>query len=178
MPAPLLWIIQIALAVVFAWAATAKLAQWKSWRSSLAAYGVRGRLAAVVAVAVPAAEAGIIALVLTGAGRVAMASVLVLVALFSLGVLRARAHRGDRLPCGCFGKTEARDYRVMLVRNALLAAMAGTVLVGSDANTALSAAEVPRAPDVLPAFLVAAGLVLAVWMLRHVTNLMRRREHM
>ena len=177
MPVPLLWICQAALAVVFAWAATAKTAQWGSWRSSLSAYGIPPRLEAVVAAAVPAAEVAVVALVVGGLTNVAMALALALLALFSLGVVRARSRSGDRLPCGCFGKTEERDYRFMLVRNALLASLAGIVLIG-DGESLVEGAEMPAADEILPALLAAGGLLLAAWMFRHVTQLMRRREHM
>lgn len=178
MPDPLLWTLQGLLVVVFAWAALAKIVQWSAWRSSLGAYGIPGRLVNPVAVTVPLAEIGLAALILSGATRVAMAATLALLAFFCLAVLRARARQGDRLPCGCFGKTEARDYRLMLVRNGLLGALAGVVLVTGDEGSPISSAEVPTAGEVIPAILVVAGALLVVWMLRYATHLMKRREHM
>ena len=178
MPDPLVWTLQALLAVVFAWAALAKVIQWSSWRSSLDAYGIPAASLGLVAVLVPVAELGLAALILSGATRVAMAATLALLAFFCLAVLRARARQGDRLPCGCFGKTEARDYRLMIVRNALLGTVAGVVLVVGDEGSPVSSAEMPPAGELLPALLVACGVALVVWMLKHVTTLMKRREHM
>lgn len=178
MPAPLLWICQVAVAVVFGWAAVAKVVQWRSWRSSLIAYGIPRAGEATAAVLVPLAELGVVALVVSGLMNVAMAFALGLLALFSFAVLAARARSGDRLPCGCFGKAEARDYRLMLVRNALLSALAATVLLAGDGETVVSGADLGARDEILPALLVAGGVLLGVWMLRHATQLMRRREHM
>ncbi len=178
MPAPLLWICQAALAVVFAWAAVAKVIQWKSWRSSLAAYGIPRSIEPFAAALVPSAEVVVAALIVFGLPKVGVAAALAMLGLFSLAVVRARARTGDRLPCGCFGQTDARDYRLMLVRNALLGALAGTILVGGRDESLVEGMQGPPAGEVLPAILVAAGVLLVAWMLRHVTQLMRRREHM
>ncbi len=178
MPDPLLWICQALLASVLGWAAVAKVAQWGAWRSSLSSYGIPRPMEGPVAILVPLAEAEVVAFVLVGLTRVAMAAALALLAGFCLAVLRARSRAGDRLPCGCFGKTEARDYRLMLVRNAALGVVAGAVLLAGREASPVSPSEVPPADEILPALLAAAGIVLGAWMLKHATSLMRRREHM
>ncbi|MDQ4142849.1 MAG: hypothetical protein M3198_03740 [Actinomycetota bacterium] len=178
MPDPLLWTFQALLAVVFAWAAVAKTLQWRAWRSSLASYGIPRTIETPVAVLVPVAEVTVVLLVLGGVARVAMASALALLAAFCLAVLRARSREGDRLPCGCFGKTEARDYRLMLVRNAALSALAGLVLLGGDGLDPVTAGDVPEPGEVLPATLVIIGILLGGWILKQATSSMKRREHM
>lgn len=175
MPAPFPWILQALLAVTFGWAALAKLVRWSTWRASLGPYGVPKALVSAVATTVPLAEATVAFLLVVGPSRVALAATLALVSAFSLAVLKARNVTGDRLPCGCFGRTEARDFRLMLGRNALLAATAGALLL-TGAKGDLASTEAPSPAEVLPALLVAAGLGLVVWMLKYATTLMHRGE--
>ena len=131
-----------------------------------------------VAVLVPVLELGVAALVVAGETKIAMAAVIALLNGFSLAVLQARARTGDRLPCGCFGRTEERDYRLMLTRNSLLGILAGAVLIGGDADGFVADGGAPTAGDLIPALLVAVGVLLVLWMSRYATSLMRRREHM
>jgi uncharacterized membrane protein YphA (DoxX/SURF4 family) len=178
MPGPLLWISAVALALTLLWAGSAKLVRWSAWRPSLEPYGIPGSLRPVVAVLVPAVEITIAMMIVVGPTRVAMALTLAMLAGFSLAVLRARASEGDRLPCGCFGGSEARDYRLMLVRNAFLGALAGAVLLSRTEDTVISSNDLPASSQILPALLVISGVLLVVWTLRQATSMMRRREHM
>ena len=178
MPPPLSWALQAVLAITFAWAAGAKVARWSTWRATLPGYGIARGLLGPVAVGVPLLEATVSTLAVAGVTRVAMAAALALLSAFSFGVLRARARQGDRLPCGCFGRTEERDYRVMLARNAVLAALAGAVLLFGREVELLSGAGAPDMKDAVPGLLVAVGALLAVWMAKHATSLMHRRENM
>lgn len=152
------------LAAAFAWAAVAKVVRFAAWREALAGY----RLPDVAEVAarplVPLVEAVTAALLLAGGGasRAGAALALALTAAFSLAVLRARRLQGDRLPCGCFGGSGRRDYRLMLVRNATLGGAAALALL----LPAVASVE-PAAPDpsqVLPAALAAAGVGLVAWL--------------
>ena len=178
MPDPLPWILQAVVALTFAWAAAAKLIRWSTWTSSLAAYGVPQGLRAPLAVLVPALEVAVPALMVAGETKSAMAVAIALLSGFSLAVLVARARTGDRLPCGCFGGTEERDYRLMLIRNSLLGGLAGLVLVAGPEDGFVTSGDAPPARELVPVLLVAVGVLLLVWMLRHATSLMRRREHM
>ena len=175
MPAPLQWTLQALLAVTFAWAAAAKTARWSSWRKGLEPYDLPGVLVTPIALAVPLVEAALVVLLVVGPARIALASTLTLVSLFSLAVLRARAHSGDRVPCGCFGRTDERDYRVVLVRNALLGASAGALLVSGTKDDLISTAS-PDPTEAVPALLVATGVALLIWMFKHATSLLRRGE--
>ena len=177
MPDPLLLVAELTLALTFAWAVAAKLVHWSTWTSSLSAYGISGGLTLLAAILVPLAELSVAALILVGPIRVGLAATLLLVSTFSLGILRARARRGDRLPCGCFGQTDERDYRVLLVRNAFLGTLAGVALATDAAESIAALAELPSSADILPAVLVAAGVLLASWLGWQVTS-MRRKEHL
>ena len=176
MPDSLLLVLELTLALTFAWAVAAKLVHWSTWTSSLSAYGISDGLTLLVALLVPLAESIVAVLILFGPIRVGLAATLLLVSTFSLGILRARARRGDRLPCGCFGQTEARDYRVLLVRNAFLGALAGVALTTGVSEPIASLAELPSSTEILPAVLVAGGVVLASWLGWQIIS-MRRKEH-
>lgn len=158
------------LAVAFFWAAIAKASRPAAWRAALLGYRLPKAVVVPALVLVPVAE--IVAGVLLSAGGVASkagaALSVALLASFSLAVLHARRIAGDRLPCGCFGGGGSRDFRLMLVRNAALGAVAAAILlVPAVARYEL---ESPDATQLLPALLVALGVVLIAWL---VTTLAR-----
>lgn len=146
--------------MVFAWSAVAKLIRHGTWRGVLARYRL-GRWGALVAVAVPPVELAVPALILGGATRAGAALALLLLVPFSLAVLRARALEGDRLPCGCFGKANTRDYRTVLARNAGLGVLSGVILLGGPDVSLAEGMTFPSTSELLPAALVATGLVTA-----------------
>ena len=70
------------------------------------------------------------------------------------------------VPCGCFGDTKARDYRVMITRNILLGVLAGALLLlgeGGQATRSVGAA------DILPAALACVGVIACLAVLRSVS---------
>jgi hypothetical protein len=156
------------LVVVFAWAALAKVVRFRRWRSSLDAY--RLPFPVILAGAVPAAEASITVLVLLGRSRMASVGALMLLAGFSMAILRARRLVGDRVPCGCFGGRSQRDYRVLLARNAALAPVA--LAAFSDPGIVATPGDV----EVLPAALLLLGVVLLGFLLREVARLTPGRQ--
>ncbi len=163
------------LVLCFSWAGLVKLVRFGRWRAALGGYGFSGDVEKVVALGVPFAELGVVALVVLGPARAGGALVLALVALFSLAILHARRLRGDRLPCGCFGGGSARDYRLLLMRNATLGAAAGAMLLlGREGS--LRAFPAPDSADALPVILTIGGILLAFWMLQHVAGSLRGRE--
>jgi Methylamine utilisation protein MauE len=170
MPNALVRVLAALLAATFAWAAAAKLVRWSHWRAALDGYELPRALAAVATIGVPVAEAGAATLLLAGATRAGAAATIALLASFSGALLYARERRGDRLPCGCFGRATDRDYRVLLLRNSLLGLVAAILLArGRDVALARGWAA-PRGAEVLPAVLVAAGLGLAVWIVWQVAS--------
>jgi hypothetical protein len=163
-----------ALAVAFAWAASAKVVRPSSWRRSLAGYGLPTPVERGAVVAVPLLEAAVAALVVAGLERAAGVAASVLLFGFSLAVLRARSQRGDRLPCGCFGGARMRDYRAMLARNTVLELFAVLVaLTGTDAFRS-RLVSMPGDSDLLPAALAISCTILAAWTLGRGLALLRR----
>lgn len=152
------------LAVAFFWAAIAKASRPSAWRAALGGYALPAGLVVPALVIVPVLEI-VTGFLLSGGGTASKAGAALSVALlggFSLAVLRARRIRGDRLPCGCFGGSGSRDYRLMLVRNAVLGSVAAAILlVPAVARYEL---ETPTASQTLPALLVALGVVLIAWL--------------
>ena len=161
----------LVLVCVFAWAAVAKIARPGRWRSALARYRLGPSLERIAAYGVPAAEGGVVALLLWGDPRAGAAFALALVSAFSLVVLRARALSGDRVPCGCFGAASTRDYREMLGRNALLAAGAGTLLFAEGRASWVA----PDGNEVVAVTLTAVGALLVTWLVRQATLSLKRR---
>src|SRR5438876_258169 len=94
----------VVVGAAFAWAATAKILRPRAWRGALNGYGLGG-LERAASVGVPILELTVPALVVAGQPRAAAALTLVLLGSFSMALLRARRLGGDRVPCGCFGRS-------------------------------------------------------------------------
>lgn len=171
-PSPLATVAAWALIGTFAWAAAAKFVRGNDWPEAVAGFGFSGVLARAIAVAVPLFEVAIVALFVVGAVRVAAALTLALIAAFSAAIVWSRGTRdGNRVPCGCFGRTRDYDYRLLLLRNAGIAFLAALVLV---AKGEVSLA-VPAGTDLVPTALVAIAGVLLTWMAVQTASSLRRR---
>jgi hypothetical protein len=151
------------LAVVFTWSAVAKLLQWGRWRHVLGRYRPSGWVRLIALPAVPALELAVVLALLAGMTRSAGALTLALLAGFSLAVLRLRSIEGDRLPCGCFGKTTERDYRLVLLRNSFLAILAAVVVAAPAETPLLEGFAAPDGSELLPLILVVVGMGAAGW---------------
>lgn len=159
------------------WAAVAKAARFGQWRAALGGYGLEGRAERAASLAVPLAEALCVVLLAAGPMRAGAALSLALLAAFSLAIVRARSLQSSNdLPCGCFGGTEARDYRVMLVRNAALGVLGAIVMVGAPERGLVAQVSLARG-DLLPALLVALAFLLALWMVVGVMASLSGRQH-
>jgi hypothetical protein len=163
MPSSALRIVALLLASTFAWAALAKFARWSRWREALAGYELPGPLRLVGAPAVPLVEIGVVLLLVTGATRAGAAASVALLASFSGMLLWARERRGNRLPCGCFGRATERDYRVLLARNASLGLLSAILLAGGRDLMPWEGWAVPSGTELLPALLVTTGIVVVAW---------------
>ncbi|MCI0636841.1 MAG: hypothetical protein L0206_23440 [Actinobacteria bacterium] len=161
------------LAVVFAVAGVAKLVRWRIWRRALSAYGLPKPVERLGAVGVPIAELVAPVLVVLGLHSTAGLASLVLMESFSVAIVLARMRAGRWLECGCFGRTATRDYRVLLVRNTALAAVAMVAWrVGAD--TPVAEPGMPSGSDLIPAGLAVAGVALAVWVAAGAFTAVRR----
>jgi thiol-disulfide isomerase/thioredoxin len=166
--------LRLALAVVFAVAAVAKLTGRAGFRRALGEFGVPGGLVAPVAVALPVAELGIaVALVLPVVGWAAAIAAVALLVAFS-AVVGANLARGRAPECNCFGRLSAGPVgRETLIRNVVLAAAGGLVIAAGPRRARSSAlgwlAGLSTAQQVGLAGGVALAIVLAFegWLLVH-----------
>ena len=164
------------LVAVFGWAALAKVAGRRAWRSAVEGYGLGRATRTAAHVGVPVAEAAIVVIMLLLSTRAAGALTVALLASFSLAVLRAREIKGDRLPCGCFGTATDRDYRLMLLRNGGLGVLAAIVLLSGPEEGLLAEAAMPDGNEVAPAALALAGVLIAWWTIKQTTSAWRKKE--
>ena len=161
-----------ALALVFGWGALSKWARFPGWRATLRGYGLPRPLEGLALGAVPVAEAAVPWLALSGQTRQSAALAVMLLIVFSAAVVRARIRHGRKLACGCFGGRNTSDYRLILLRNALLGATAAVVLTSRSGQPLLEGLRGPQPREAVPAVLVLAGLALAsvvivqIWRLR------------
>jgi hypothetical protein len=165
----------VLLALLFAWAAAAKIIRFSAWRSALHGYKLPRPVQVLAVVGVPLLEAGVVALVLVDELLPAGALSLAAISAFSLVILRRRAVEGDRLPCGCFGRTTTRDYRALLARNFLIAILAAAILLGGEGVSLFDGLGAPGPGDVLPITLALAGISLTLWMVLKVAGMYQER---
>jgi hypothetical protein len=112
---------------------------------------------------VPALELSVAALAVLGLARSAGISAFALLAAFSAAIVVGRVRLGRRLDCGCFGAGRARDYRLLLARNLVLAAVAVVAWSAGTDAAVLGSVEIPSGADLVPATLVVLGIGLATW---------------
>jgi hypothetical protein len=162
------------LTAVFGAAAFAKVAAPRRWRRAVAGYGVAGSSARLVIVAVPVAEGVIAALPLLGLRATAGLAALAALAVFSIAILVARVRGHRRLACGCFGNAETRDYRSLLVRNALLGAVAVGAWTSASDGWVGAAFRLPRIAELVPAAIVGVGIASIGWLVVTASIAVRR----
>lgn len=125
----------IILAVVFAVAGVAKLADRPGTRTAIEAFGVPRALVAPAALLVPLAELGVAVLLLVpGAGAAGAAGALVLLTVLSAAVAVSMV-RGRAPECHCFGQLHSKPAGwTTLARNAALAALGAVALAVDPAR--------------------------------------------
>jgi hypothetical protein len=170
-------ILAAVLSVVFAWSASAKLLRYQEWRIALAGYRLPVPVERAARAGVPIVELLVPLLFIAGNVAAGAALVMALVGAFSLAVLRARSLEGDRLPCGCFGRGKARDYRVMLLRNSVLGTLAAALLVAGRDVRLFEGVGAPDGSEVIPITLSVAGLVAAGWAVWMASCSFRKGQH-
>lgn len=163
MPTPLPQIVSLVLAFVFAWSSSAKASRPRTWWELLGRYRL-GPLRFPVAVGVPVAEAAVAILLFRERQMIGAGLALVLLAAFSAAILRLRSLEGSRLPCGCFGKTKTRDFRVVLGRNCLLALLSAAILLNGEDFEVFEGLGAPDGSDIIPVALGIMGIVAVIWL--------------
>ena len=157
-----------ALIASFAWSAIAKAVRPSAWGRALVGFDLPRPLASLALVAVPVAEAVALGLGLLGLASAAAWLALALLVAFSLAVVRMRLRTGESVPCGCFGARTVLDWRLVLGRNLLLAAVAAWVLAQGSGATARWQDLIPRGGQLVPAALAIGGVVVAAGVLLQV----------
>ncbi len=162
------------LSLAFGAAGVAKLARPQAWRRALGSYRLPPSLERAAVAGVPMVELTIAALPLLGlASTAGLASVAVLAA-FSAAVVVGRIRVGRRLECGCFGTAAARDYRLLLARNGVLAAVALVAWRGGVDDPIGGSLRMPSGGELVPAALVVLGLGIAGWVGASALGVVRR----
>jgi ABC-type amino acid transport system permease subunit len=116
-----------------------------------------------VAIGVPVVEIAIATMPVLGLASTAGLVALWVLMAFSAAVIVGRLRVGRRLGCGCFGSSATRDYRLLLVRNLALAAVAIVAWRAGDDTPALRSLGSPGGSELVPMVLVVLGLALATW---------------
>jgi Methylamine utilisation protein MauE len=164
------------LGAAFGWSAGAKIARPASWRRVLAVDGLPPWVQRTSVIGVPVAEVAIVGLVMVGMHRTAGIVALAILAVFSAAILQARRRFGNVVACGCFGTSIARDYRILLLRNVLLAGGASIAALGDVDAPRINVPGLPTVGDALPAALAVTGIVVAAWMLASSLRSLRVRR--
>jgi hypothetical protein len=162
------------LAVTFAAAAGAKLLRPRRWRRALATYRLPSSIERAAAVGVPVVELGVAALPFLGLTSSAGLASLVALTAFSAAIVAVRIRVGRRLDCGCFGRSAARDYRLLLARNAALGVVAAVAWRTGTDRVVGGSLGAPSGAELVPAALVLLGLGLAAWAGVWAATLLRR----
>ena len=152
--------VQLLLAVVFATAGVGKLLDRAGSRTALAAFGVPEAVVPAASVLLPAVElATAVALVFHATARWGAVAALVLLLAFIWGIARVIS-RGEAPDCHCFGQLHSAPAgRGTLVRNGVLAALAGVVVVYGPGTPLDEWVDARSAPELVA---VAIGILAAV----------------
>jgi hypothetical protein len=146
--------LRIALALVLAWAAAAKLRDMPRFAAAVGEHGVGERLRRPVAWAVVAVEAALAALVLVGpTARAAGLAAFLLGLGFAASLVRLRMRGAHEVACGCFGPARRRPVEQLAARALGLAALGGLVAVG---------VPTPPAQALVAAALAALAVAVAI----------------
>jgi O-antigen ligase len=147
------------LGAVFGWAGLTKVISPERWRKALYAYRLAPGPRAVGLLLVPWAELAVLVAAVSGRARWGAWLSLLLLAIFSGTIVRTRIILGtDQLECACFGPASGRDYRLLLLRNALLAAIAVVVVLEGRIQDPILEPPAPVGGALVAALLVLAAL--------------------
>jgi hypothetical protein len=158
------------LAVAFGWAAAGKVLRPAGWRATVDRHELPPALRTAGVALVPAAETTVPVLIVAGWIHIAAALSLGLLLVFTVAILRLRSRIGDRVPCGCFGRSRTRSVRILVARNLGLAVVAAAALTGPNRFAGF---RPPTATELIPAGLAAVGVVAIALLLARATAMFR-----
>ncbi len=170
-----LLIVRLLLALVFAVAGLAKLADRPGARQAIADFGVPSALARPLGILLPLAELAVaVALIPTSTALWGSVGALALLLLFVLGI-GVNLARGNKPECHCFGQLSSSPAGwETLVRNGVLAALAGFLTwrawegdVGPSATGWLATLSGPELAALLAGLVVLAAIGAQWWFLVH-----------
>ena len=168
-------VLRLLLAVVFAVAAVAKLADLRGAAEAARSFGAPGRAAGPVAVLVALAELAIAAaLVPASTARMGAAAAVGLLVVFS-GVVAVARLRGRTPDCHCFGRLHSAPAGWTVVARNLALALAAGAVVASGPATVIGAGELAT---VGLAALVGGQALLSYTLLRRYGRALRRIEEL
>ena len=150
--------LRIALAIVLAWAAIAKLARLVRAAETLAEHGVPRGLRRPLTVVVAIIETALATMLTAGiAIKPTGIAVTALGGLFTAFLIRARLRGRRRTTCGCFGGARSANTMLLAVRAAALGASGAALAIGVPTVA-------PLTPDGWRTVAIAAlgGLVVAL----------------
>ncbi|HET8846627.1 MAG TPA: redoxin domain-containing protein [Ktedonobacteraceae bacterium] len=180
---------RLLLSVIFLIAGLTKLADLPGSQKALQAFGVPGVLARPLGIVLPVAEIAIAsALISTRWALYGARGALVLLLIFIAGISYNLA-RGRRPNCHCFGQLHSTPIGPStLIRNILLALVAGSIVYFGGKNTSLSviswfavwspAQQITFMAIVLALLLIACGGWILVQTLSHQGRLLLRIERL
>lgn len=158
----------LVLAGVMAWSGWAKLKDNGVWRQQLTGFYLPRPARILGWLVLPWVEI-VCALGLAYRAAWAAAAVIGLMLVFSALVVRARLKQTDnKVGCGCFGGRSLHDYRLLLARNAGLAALGAVVLAGAEDAPGLSVPGVGA--------LALLGLAALGWIAAQVVSHLRSKS--
>src|SRR5205085_2878113 len=172
-----LLIARLLLAVVFLVAGLAKLADLAGSRQAMRDFGVPAKLSAPLGTLLPLAELAVtVALLFPATAWWAAVGALVLLLLF-VGGIGYNLARGRQPDCHCFGQLHSAPAGwPTLIRNLVLAAVAGIVVVFGWSSSQLSVVDwlaplsVSQHIEVLVGLLVLVVLLVGGWLLVQVLS--------
>jgi hypothetical protein len=166
----------VLLAATFAWSGSMKVLRSERWRLDLVSYRLNRPLRAAGFLLLPWVELGIAGALVAGAARAGAVLAIGLLGIFCVAIVRARLLLGtDKLGCGCFGGARIRDYRLLLVRNLALAALA-VVVVSSGRDPSAARGLDLGGPSALLWLISTLALIAAAWVLWQASQRLRRQD--
>jgi hypothetical protein len=150
-----------------------KLARFRAWRATIRSQGLPQPIEMLALPLVPVAEVAVPVLALSGRTKQSAVLAAALLIVFSAAVVRGRFRLGGKIPCGCFGKREVRDYRTLILRNMALGMTAAIVLTEKPGKHLLAGLRGPHLSEAVPAVLVILGLAFGVSVIVQILSLGR-----